>query len=473
MPLPIKPVIALAAGALLAGCAVGPDFKRPPAPNLTGYTMQGDDAVAPAASATVQAGAWWRAFNAPVLDGVMAQALAGNQDLAAAEATLRAAQAGETFARGGAWPQADLNAGAHREKINTTAFGFTGFPSPTVSLYTVGGGVSYDLGLFGARKRRIEGASARREAQAHRVDAAYLALTGRVAQTVFDIAALRGEIDAVNAIVEDDRRNVDMVHQAQEAGGAAPAAGLGAQAQLAEDLGDLPDLKQRLAAARHQLAILVGKAPAEWSAPDFDLAAFTGAPAAPVSVPSELVRRRPDILAAEAELHAALADVGVAEAALYPSISLTASLTQTSLTTTDLFKSGASGWLVGAGLTAPLFHGGQLRADKRRAEAEADAALARYRQTVLTAFAQVADTLEALAHDQEELAARQAALDSADANLRTTRAGFEKGGVSLIDVLDAQRQRARALRKLSETQGRRLRDLGLLAVASAAQGQDR
>ncbi|MES1202319.1 MAG: efflux transporter outer membrane subunit [Pseudomonadota bacterium] len=473
MPSPIKPMIALAAGALLAGCAVGPDFKRPPAPNITGYTMEGDDAVAPAAAATVRAGAWWRAFNAPALDDVMKQALAGNQDIAAAEATLRAAQAGEAFARGGAWPQADLNAGARREKINTTAFGFTGFPSPTVSLYTVGGGVSYDLDLFGGRRRRIEGASARREAAAQRADAAYLTLTGRVAQTVFDIAALRGEIDAANAIVEDDRRNLDMVRKAEEAGGAAPAAGLGASAQLAEDLGELPDLKQRLAAARHQLAILVGKAPAEWTAPDFDLAAFADAPAAPVSVPSELVRQRPDILAAEAELHAALATVGVAKAALYPSLSLTASLTQTSLTTTDLFKSGASGWLVGAGLTAPLFHGGQLRADKRRAEAEADAALARYRQTVLTAFVQVADTLEALAHDQEELAARQAALDSAEANLRTARAGFEKGGVNMIGVLDAQRQRARALRKLSETQGRRLRDLGLLAVASAAQRQDR
>lgn len=473
MPSPIKSMALLAAGALLAGCAVGPDFKRPPAPTLTGYTMQGDDALARAASANVEAQAWWRAFNAPVLNDVMAQALAGNQDLAAADATLRAAQAGEAAARGGAWPQANLNAGANREKINTTAFGFPGFLSPTVNLYSIGGGVSYDIDLFGGRKRRIEGASARREAAAQRADAAYLTLTGRVAQTVFEIAALRGEFDAASAIVEDDRRNVDMVRRAEEVGGAAPSAGLGAQAQLAEDLGELPDLKQRLSAARHQLALLVGKAPAEWNAPDFDLAAFANAPMTPVSVPSELVRRRPDILAAEAELHAALADVGVAEAAMYPNISLTASITQTSLTSQDLFKNNASGWLYGGGLTAPLFHGGQLRADKKRAEAEADVALARYRQTVLTAFVQVADVLEALAHDDEELAARQAALDSASANLRTARAGFDKGGVNLIGVLDAQRQNSRAVRRLAETQGRRLRDMGLLSVASAAQWKDR
>jgi NodT family efflux transporter outer membrane factor (OMF) lipoprotein len=405
----------------------------------------------------------------------MKQAIAGNQNLAEAEATLRAARASESAARGGAFPQVDLNAGVHRQQFNLTAFGFSGFPgvgpieSPLVSLYSVGGGVSYDLDLFGGRKRRIEGADARAQAAVARTDAAYLTLTGRVAQTVFDIAALRGEIDAVNAIIEDDRRNVDMVQKAVEAGGAAHSAGLGANAQLAEDLGELPELKQKLAVARHQLAVLLGKAPAEWAAPDFDLSAFASAPVTPIAVPSALVRHRPDILAAEAELHAATADVGVATAALYPNISLTASITQTALETTDLFRRDASGWAVGGGLTAPLFHGGALRADKRRAEAQADAALARYRQAVLNAFMQVADQLAALAHDDEELAARQAALDSADANLRSNRGGYEKGGVSLLSVLDAQRQRSRAARLFAESQGRRLRDLGLLAVASAAQ----
>ncbi|MEJ0022505.1 MAG: efflux transporter outer membrane subunit [Alphaproteobacteria bacterium] len=474
MPSPIKSMAALASGALLAGCAVGPNFKQPLAPTVTSYTMQGDDTLAATPASTPETQVWWRAFNAPVLDDVMKQAIAGNQNLAEAEATLRAARASESAARGGAFPQVDLNAGAHREQVNLSAFGFTGFPgitleNPLINLYSVGTSVSYDLDVFGGRKRQIEGADARRAAAAARTDAAYLTLTGRVAQTVFDIASLRGEIDAVNAIVEDDRRNLDMVHKAEDAGGAAPSAGLGANAQLAEDLGELPDLKQKLAVARHQLAVLLGKTPAEWTAPDFDLAAFAGAPVSPVSVPSELVRRRPDILAAEAELHAATADVGVATAALYPNISLTASITQSALgDTTDLFRRDASGWSIGGGLLAPVFHGGTLRADKHRAEAQADAALARYRQAVLNAFMQVADQLAALAHDDEELAARQAALDSADANLRSNRGGFEKGGVSLLNVLDAQRQRSRAARLLAESQGRRLRDLGLLAVASAA-----
>jgi NodT family efflux transporter outer membrane factor (OMF) lipoprotein len=332
--------------------------------------------------------------------------------------------------------------------------------------------VSYDLDLFGARRWRIEGAAARRESAAWRSDAAFLTLTGRVAQTVFEIASLRAQIGALDAVVADDRRTVDMVRKAAEAGGAAPAATLSEQAQLAEDLGDLPELKQRLSAARHELALLVGKAPAEWTAPDFDIAAFSNPPATPLSLPSALVRKRPDILAAEAELHAASADVGVAAAQLYPNISLSAGLTQTALSTTSLFQSGASGWNAGAGLTAPLLHGGALRADKRRAEAQADAALARYRQTVLAAFGQVADTLDALAHDDEELAARQAAVDAAGENLRTARLGFEKGGANFLSVLDAQRQNSRALRSLAETQAKRLKDLGVLAVASAAPWRD-
>ncbi|HKR89750.1 MAG TPA: efflux transporter outer membrane subunit [Phenylobacterium sp.] len=475
--LPVR--LAAAASVLaLGGCmTVGPNFKRPEAPAGaagSGYAMAGDPA-APGVSLSPDvraAGPWWQAFGSPELDAVVRQALADSPTLAEANATLQRAQAQHRAARGQQMPQADLTAGYNRERINIQAFGFTGFgagiTNPTINLYSVGGAVAYDLDLFGGRRRTTEEAGARAEYEARRADAAYLSLSGNVALQVMRIASLRAELAAVEAIIADDQRVLDLVRKAERAGGEAPAAIDTATAQLAEDEALAPPLNRDLEAARHQLALLVGKSPSEWSPPDFDFAKMSWPGSIPVSLPSSLIRTRPDILAAEADLHAATAAIGVATANLYPDIRLSANLTQSAIDPSDLFNSHlASGWAIGPGLTVPIFHGGTLRAQKQAAEAEARAALARYQQTVLRAFTEVADLLAALGTDQQSIAALQRAVVSAEASARNAQTAYSLGGGTLLQVTDAQRQLSRTRRSLVAAQGQMYADLVQLYAATA------
>lgn len=464
-------LLAMVVAACLAGCAVvGPNFQRPAAPASAGFAMAGDERPGGVAltSETRAAGPWWRALGSPRLDAVMSEALAGNQTVAAADANLQKAQALEQSARGGLAPKLDASAGAQRERINTQVFGITGFPSPTINLYSVGGTVSYDLDLFGGGRRRVEAAGAMAQAQAHRTDAAYLTLTGDVALQAVRIAGLRARIATLQSIIADDQVNIDIVRKAEAAGGEAPAAATGGLAQLAEDQALLPPVRQQLAQARHALAQLVGKSPAEWTAPDFAMEEFSPPSRIPVSLPSMQARRRPDILAAEADFHADTAKIGVATADLYPDIRLVAGLTQSALTPASLFSYDSTGWNFGAGLTAPILNGGSLRAQKRAAEAQARASLAQYRQTVLSAFVQISDVLAALAHDEDERVAVTHAEAAAQAALRDARAAYRLGGAAFLAVVEAQRRLDRARLDRIDAEDQRLMDIVKLFAATAA-----
>lgn len=480
MPRSIETPLAACASALaLSACAaVGPTFHAPAGPNgsaASGYAMAGDPTaaqvrLAPEARA---AGPWWTVFNSPALDKVMDEALAGSPTLAEADATLQRAEQQAAAVRGAELPQVDLSASGQREHINLQAFGFRGFPgvtlsNPTISLYSVGGSVAYDLDLFGARRRATEAAAARAETAARQADAAYLTLSGNVALQAMRVASLRSQLAALEQIVADDRRVLDLIHAAQRAGSEAPSATSGGEAQLAEDEALLPPVQRELAAARHQLAVLVGKSPAEWSAPDFDMAQIAVPAEIPVSLPSELVRKRPDILAAEAELHAATAEVGVAVANQYPSIRLSANLTQSALRPEKLFNYNASGWQLLGGLTAPIFHGGTLKANRKAAEAQARVAMARYRDTVIRAFAQVSDVMAALATDERQLASLSRAQAASEANARDAQTAYRLGGGSLLQVIDAERQLGRARRATVQAQGQKLIDIVELYTATAA-----
>jgi NodT family efflux transporter outer membrane factor (OMF) lipoprotein len=472
MPWPnSRAALACAAASIACACTtVGPNFSTPAAPDVQGYAMAGDKrpAIVKLTPATRAAGPWWLSLGSHDLDTVMDQALAGNQTVAAATATLQKARAEAAAARGAAAPQVDANAGAERTRINLSAFGIPGFPSPTVNLFSVGATVSYDLDLFGGEKRRIETAAAMAQAQDRRADAAYLTLTGNVAMQAVEIAGLRARIATVRAIALDDQHNIDIVHAAEGAGGEAPSATRGGKAQLAEDQALLPPLQQQLARSRHALALLVGQPSASWTAPDFAFEGFSPPPRIPVSLPSELVRRRPDILAAEADFHADVARVGVATADLYPDIRLEAGFTQTALTPGSLFSYAASGWNFGPSLTMPILHGGALRAQKRAAEAQARVSLAQYRQTVLTAFSQVADVLSALAYDDAQIAALKKAQTVAQEALNDQRAAFRLGGGAFLPVVQAQRQLDRARLNLTQARGQRLADIVMLYAATAA-----
>lgn len=468
-PLPSRLALVAALAASLGACkTVGPNFHTPPAPTEPGYAMAGDKAAPRVVSASATASEWWTAFGSADLDAAVRQALKDNPTIVEADATLEEMRQQAGAIRGELGPQADANAGIQRERVNVAAFGFSGFPNPTINLYSVGGAVSYDLDLFGGGKRRLENAQAKAEAQAQRAKAAYLTISGDVALAAVEIARNRAQIAAVEQMLADDRQNLELARKAEQLGGAAHSAGIGAQAQLGQDEALLPPLEQALAQDRHALALLVGRAPADYVAPDFDLDGLKLPDAIPVELPSELVRRRPDILAAEADLHAATAQIGVETAKLYPDIRLSAALTQSALMPAKLFSYDSSGWNIGAGLTAPLFHGGTLRANKKAAEAAARASLARYEATVGRAFGQVADLLQALANDENEIKAQTMALADAEANLHDERFAFDKGAGTMIAVLDAQRRAHAARRGLAQAEGQRLADAVKLFVATGA-----
>jgi NodT family efflux transporter outer membrane factor (OMF) lipoprotein len=469
--------LALSAAAALSACVVGPNFHRPDAPGGAGYAMSGDQAAPKdvALGVPAAAGPWWTVFGSAALDRTMQQALAGNPTLTAANANLAQARAAVAAARGGLYPQIDANAGVQRERLNFSSFGFSSIASfpglsnnPEFSLYSVGATASYALPTSGGTKRTIESAAARAEALQHQGAAATLTLTGQVATQAATIAAIRAEIETAEAILVDDRNNLDLARKAEQAGGEATGQRVSAQSQLAADEALLPPLRQNLAVARHALALLVGKAPADWTAPDFDLADLKAPGAIPVSLPSELVRRRPDILAAEAQLHAVTADIGVATAKLYPSLNLTASLTQSALSPDQVFTFPGTAYTLGVGLTQPIFDGGRLRAERKETIAARQAALATYEMTVLRAFGQVADLLQALAHDDEAIAAETRAANSAAAGLKLARAGYSEGGLALLPVIDAERTYNMARRELISAQAQRYLDTIQLFIATGA-----
>ncbi len=484
MPQPtrtLRAVLIAGAALSLAACAtVGPNFKTPAGPSgpaAAGYAMAGDMVptgvrLSPDALA---AGPWWQAFGSPELDSAIRQALADSPSLAEARATLERAKAQAAATRGAQLPQVDANSSIQRERINLTSFGFSGFPgfppisNPELNLFSVGGTVSYDLDIFGGKKRATEEAVARAEQSARQADAAYLTLSGNIALQAMRIASLRAQIAEINAVIAGDQRTIDMVRKAQQVGGESSSAITGGISQLAEDQALLPPLLRELELARHQMALLTGKAPAEWAAPDFDLAKLTVPADVPISLPSELVRKRPDILAAEAEMHAATAAVGVAVANQYPNLRLSANLTQSALQPENLFNYNASGWSLLAGATAPIFHGGTLKAQRQAAEAEARASLARYQQTVIRAFAQVSDVLANLGADEDQIASLQKSADAAQSNLTDAQNALKLGGGPLINVVSAQRALSRSRVNLVQAQGQRMTDFVELYTATAAE----
>jgi NodT family efflux transporter outer membrane factor (OMF) lipoprotein len=460
--------LSLLAALLVSACTVGPDFKVPASPDVAGYTGKGD--AAPPDDQRVALGAriegdWWSAFKSPPLDGVIKLALAGNQDVEAARHRMAAAEEDVNAAEGALLPQVSLGATAGYQKYGRSLFGPLNFSIPPFAYYTVGPTVSFPLDLFGGEKRRIEEKQALLQYQSFELDAAYQSLTAHVAAEALALAQARAQLETLNGIIADDERNVGLVQSAITGGSGTRVQLVSAQSQLAEDRALMPDLRQEQAVARHALSVLTGKAPAEWSSPDFALSDFTLPAEIPLSLPSELVHRRPDIQAAEAQLHAASAAIGVATANLYPNLNLSATVTQQALTPGGLFDSIANAYALAANLTQPLFSGGRLSAEKRAAVENYQAALAIYRQTILTAFGNVADRLQALSNDADRLHAEQAAADTAGQSLDLARRSYEAGNSGILDVIDAQRRNAQAQLGLARATAQRLMDTAELYLA--------
>lgn len=461
----------LLALALLSACTtVGEDFVSPAnRPTPAGYAMAGDG---PAPRAVVEAaatsGPWWSGFGSAELDQVIRQALEGSPGLEEARATLERYQAAEAATRALMKPQIGINARTERQLFNSQAFGFSGFPNRTFSLFSIGGLVSYDFDLFGANRRSAEQAGARADRARKQADAAALTLTANVAREAVRLAGLNAEIEAAELVLSDDRRLLELAIKAEKLGGLSRSGVLQIEAQLARDEAQMPELYKARDEARHQLALLAGKAPAEWTPPDFQLDRIQTPAAAPLALPSELVRRRPDILAAEADLHAATAAAGVVEADRFPKLRLTGNFAQTSTELDALLDSNSKGWNVGGGLSLPIYDGGLRRANSQAALAEVRAADARYRGTVISAFTQVANLLSALEADEAEVNALERAVALAEKDASVTAAGVRLGGTPLLRAIDARRQLSLARRGLAEARARRLENMISLFAATGA-----
>ncbi len=465
---------ALSGACLLAaaGCAVGPDFVRPGPPAVERYTREAGPADTVAADNQAQRFArgagvpadWWRLFKSPQLDNVVAQAIANNQGLKSAQASLRQSQELLRAGYGVFYPQVDAAFGAARQRSSAIRFG--GSPESTVfNLFTLGATVSYALDVFGGERRAVEGLRAQADFERHTAVAAYLALSGNVVNTVVARAAYREQIEATEQIIAIQKEQI-LIAETQAQAGIVPYSNvLSLQSQLASTEATLPPLRQKLAQADHLLAVLAGRAPAEWGPPRVDMADLALPEDIPVSLPSDLVRQRPDILAAESQLHGASAEIGVATAALFPSFTLSGSYGQNSSETSELLKSGGNFWSLGANVATPLFRGGTLWYRRKAAIEGYEQALAAYRQTVLGALAQVADTLRALENDALAVQAQSRAVSTAEEALRLIQANYRAGVGTYTQVLIANGQYQQARIGHLQAKAQRFQDTVALFVA--------
>jgi NodT family efflux transporter outer membrane factor (OMF) lipoprotein len=445
-------VAALAVAALgAAGCAVGPTFHRPAAPAVTQYTQDALPATTAAGGGTAQrftsaeaiSADWWRVFRSAALESIIREALAKNPGLEAAQANLRASHDELRSGYGIFYPAVDADAAATRERYATVDLGQT-TPGSVFNLFTVGASVSYALDLFGGERRLIEQLHAEVDVARATEQATYITLIANVVNTVVARAAYQAELDSTARLVDIQQDQVHLAEVQERAGIVSYSSLLTQRSQLAAYQADIAQLRLKLAQTDDLLASLCGHTSGDWSAPPVSLAELSLPDDLPLSLPSDLVRQRPDILVAEATAHAASANVGVATAALFPSITLSGAAAAASNNAHALFPANGRAWSVGAAATVPLFQGGTVWYKRKAAIDEYQQTMALYRQTVLGAFAQVADTLHALDQDAQAQLAQDAARDNAALNLALVRANYSAGTAGFADVLgmDAMLQQA-------------------------------
>jgi NodT family efflux transporter outer membrane factor (OMF) lipoprotein len=464
------------AAIMLAGCAVGPDFRTPPAPATPGYLHPAPAAANTAAQdlqhldpGTEIAGQWWDLFHAPPLDAVVRSAIAGSPTLEAADATLAQAREQVAIARAALLPEVSGNAGAQHSRGSglTAGLGAPGAGSPASSstLYTMGLSASYSLDLFGGIRRNIEQQSALAEYQRYQLAAAYLTLTGDVVNEALAIASTRLQIATTEELIASDRKNLALTQREFDVGTATRADVLTADSQLAADLTQLPTLHKQLEQAYDALTVLVGRPPAEWKSHEFDLSELTVPREVPLTLPARLVRQRPDVLAAEAQLHASSAAIGVAIAQEFPSLNLSGSVTRQALQAGGLFHQFDTLLDAGGALAVPIFEGGAQAAQVRAARDAYRAEAATYRSVVLEALGQVADDLWALEYDAQLLTVDRHSVEVASEALKLQQKSYAVGTTNVLNLIAAERTYAQARLSYASAQVQQFQDTAGLLVA--------
>ena len=465
----------LAALLLLAACAVGPDFQRPAAPQVDGYTPE--TPADPVATAAPKAGAaqrfdlgqqiqgeWWTLFHSGPLDRLVQRALKANPDLDAAQAALRQARENVYAGEGALFPTASASFQPERERISGASIGEPNV-SPTFSVVTAQLSVSYAPDVFGATRRQIESLRAQAEYQGFELEATYLTLTANLVVAAINEASLRGQIEATEQIVKAEADQLEVVRQQLAAGGASRADLLAQQATLAQSRATLPPLRKQLALQRDQLTALVGGFPSQELDASFDLAGLNLPADLPLSLPSQLVEQRPDVRAAAAQFHAASANLGVAIANQLPQFSIGATLGSMAQGFTNLFTPATGVWSIAGGITQTLFDAGTLLHKKRAAAAALDQAAAQYRGTVIRAFQNVADALRALQLDADTLHEQAAAEQAASDSLALARVQYQSGAISYLTLLNADRTWQQARLSLVQAEAARFADTAALFQA--------
>ncbi len=480
-----SPVFALAGLLGLASCAVGPNFHRPAAPQAASYTPTPLPAhtVAPGGMAgsaqyfdpgqAIPAD-WWTLFHSPQLNSLIAAAFAHNPTLAAAQDALLQARDTARAGQGAYLPSLSGSFTGERERISgasaaqtgsSTAAGRAGASISPFDLYNASVSVSYTLDLFGGVRRQVESLQAQAEYQRFLLEASYLSLTTNLVTAAVTEASLNAQIDATNQIIKIETGQLDILKKQVALGGVAQASVLSQQATLASAMATLPPLQSQLAQERNQIAAYVGALPADFHEADFKLADLHLPEHLPVSLPSALVEQRPDIQEYSALLHQASANVGVATANMLPQVTLSASYGQDALQIGKLFTPQSLIWSLVAGITQPIFEGGTLTFKRRAAIAALHQAGAQYQETVITAFQNVSDTLEALQYDALTVQAEQQAAAAAASSLHVAEAQYRLGGVPYTQVLSDQQTYQTALVNEAKAEATRYTDTAALFQA--------
>jgi NodT family efflux transporter outer membrane factor (OMF) lipoprotein len=463
------------ASLLLAGCAVGPNFKKPAAPEVDGYTA---DPLSNPVSANISggesqrfekgsdiAGDWWTLFHSGPLNELIAQSLTNNPDLKAARAALSVARENVLAQRGVYYPSVAGSFSASRQSQSQTIS-----PTPNsnifqYNLFTPEVTVSYVPDVFGLNRRTSESLKAEEQGIRFQMIATYTTLTANVAVTAIQEGSLQTQIEATRDLI-DINSNMVKILEFQFGKGYASRLDLAAQqSQLAQVAATLPPLLKQSAQLRDLMAVLAGRFPNQSPVQTFDLSKLQLPQDLPVSLPSQLVEQRPDVRQAEANLHDASAKIGIAIANRLPVIALTANAGSTALAMDQLFTSGTGFWGIGATATAPLFQGGTLLHQERAARAAYVQASEQYRSTVLTAFQNVADTLTALSQDADGLKAAATAAEAAKVTLDLSERQWRDGYAPYLTLLSAEQTYQQARINLVQAQASRYADTAALFQA--------
>jgi NodT family efflux transporter outer membrane factor (OMF) lipoprotein len=441
-------LVALGA-ALVGGCTLGPNFLSPDSPKAETYLPDGPSSFVAGgigggeAQRIVQGldipAQWWLVFQSPQLNSLIETALRANPDITAAAASLRVAQEAARAQRATLFPTLQAGFGASATQVPTILSAPTADPNVySYSLFTLGLTLTYNLDLWGANRRQIESLEALAEAQCFQLEGAYLSLASNVVAAAILEASLRAQVEATQRIIAAQRDTLDILNR-QSGLGAVPGADVAAQqAALAQVEATLPPLQKALAQQRNLLAALTGHLPSVDLTERFRLADLKLPQELPLSLPAKMVEQRPDVRAAEANLHSASALVGVAIANQFPNITLTAGINTQALAFNTLFGPSLAGSVAQVGALQTILDGGALAARKRAAQAGLEQAEAQYRSTVLTAFRNVADALRALEFDALTLKAAVAAEQATATSLAIARRRLELGDTTYIFVLTAE-----------------------------------